>query len=96
VTPTFPVSLFVIPQWYGMAMEYNAASPINANKKNAKLSVQYTVYGTLSCVFERNSGKNTNGRYSWKIPILLYSGCTYRGLSTGTVPTSLEDNFQIN
>ncbi len=36
---------------------------------------QYTVYGTLSCVFERNSGKNTNGRYSWKIPILLYNGC---------------------
>jgi len=30
---------------------------------------------------------------SWNIPILLYSRCMYRGLSTGTVPTSLEDNF---
>jgi hypothetical protein len=44
---------------------------------------QYTVYGTLSCVFERNSGKIQRA-VSWKIPILLYSGCMYRGLSTGT------------
>jgi hypothetical protein len=43
------------------------------------------VYGTLSCVFERNS-KKIQRAVSWKIPILLYVHLMY-------TEASLEDNF---